>query len=86
MLASHRQPETYWSNASKEEYTTEFEGMRSILSQFANIPMSEVKGIRVPFLRPGWNAQFDMMTESGFLYDASIVGKWSKTRSRIYVK
>ncbi|GAV02036.1 hypothetical protein RvY_12649 [Ramazzottius varieornatus] len=70
---THRQPEKWWSNASKDEYTAEFEGQRSILSQFANIPMSEVKGLRVPFLRPGWNAQFDMMTESGFLYDASLV-------------
>ncbi|OQV16217.1 hypothetical protein BV898_09701 [Hypsibius exemplaris] len=70
---THRQPEKWWSNATKEEYTAEFEGERSILSQFANIPMSEVKGMRVPFLRPGWNAQYDMMTESGFLYDSSLV-------------
>jgi hypothetical protein len=71
----HRQPEKWWSNATKEDYTAEFEGQRSILSQFANVPMSEVKGMRVPFLKPGWNAQYDMMTETGFLYDSSLVGK-----------
>lgn len=70
---SHRQPEKWWQNATVEELRDEFEGERVILSRFANIPMSEIKGIRVPFLQVGWNNQFYMMRESGFLYDSSMV-------------
>lgn len=30
-------------------------------------------GLRVPFLRVGWNRQFLMMSEFGFVYDSSII-------------
>lgn len=33
--------------------------------------------MRVPFLRIGWNRQFLMMKEFGFLYDASMVAPFS---------
>lgn len=34
-------------------------------------------GLRVPFLRVGWNRQFLMMSEFGFNYDSSIVAPFS---------
>jgi len=33
--------------------------------------------MRVPFLRVGWNRQFLMMREFGFVYDASMVAPYS---------
>jgi len=33
--------------------------------------------MRVPFLRVGWNRQFLMMKEFGFVYDASMVAPFS---------
>ena len=34
--------------------------------------MEDIRGLRVPYLRPGWNRQFLMMKEFGFVYDSSI--------------
>lgn len=42
-----------------------------------NNSMSYLSGMRVPFLRVGWNRQFLMMKEFGFIYDASMVAPFS---------
>lgn len=34
-------------------------------------------GLRAPFLRVGWNRQFLMMSEFGFVYDSSILAPFS---------
>ena len=34
--------------------------------------MQDIRGLRVPFLSVGWNRQFLMMREFGFVYDSSI--------------
>ena len=34
-------------------------------------------GLRAPFLRTGWNRQFLMMSEFGFVYDSSMVAPFS---------
>ena len=34
-------------------------------------------GMRVPFLRVGWNRQFLMMKEFGFVYDSSMAAPFS---------
>jgi hypothetical protein len=47
--------------------------MANIVNKFAGIPLDEIRGTRVPFLRVGWNTQFIMMKEFGFLYDSSMV-------------
>lgn len=39
--------------------------------------MEEIRGMRVPFLRVGWNRQFLMMKEFGFVYDSSMVAPFS---------
>ena len=52
-------------------------GEANILNRFSNIPMEEIHGLRAPFLEIGWNRQFLMMQEFGFLYDSSIVAPFS---------
>lgn len=39
--------------------------------------MEDIRGLRVPFLRVGWNRQFLMMKEFGFVYDASMAAPLS---------
>ena len=34
--------------------------------------MEDLRGVRVPYLSVGWNRQFLMMKEFGFVYDSSI--------------
>ena len=40
--------------------------------RFGGIKMEDIRGLRVPYLKPGWNRQFLMMKEFGFVYDSSI--------------
>jgi len=47
--------------------------MANIINKFAGIPLDEIRGVRVPFLRIGWNTQLIMMREFGLLYDSSMV-------------
>ncbi|CAD6999373.1 unnamed protein product [Ceratitis capitata] len=75
---THRGPEMWWSkNATIEDWFDEMVGQANILNRFANIRMEDIRGIRVPFLRVGWNKQFLMMKEFGFVYDASMVAPFS---------
>lgn len=48
-------------------------GQANILHRFANVRLEEIRGIRAPYLRVGWNRQFLMMKEFGFVYDSTIV-------------
>lgn len=48
-------------------------GEANILNRFAGVRMEDIRGIRVPHLRVGWNRQFLMMKEFGFVYDSSMV-------------
>ncbi|CAH0564215.1 unnamed protein product, partial [Brassicogethes aeneus] len=75
---THRGPEEWWSyNATIEDWFDEMVGEANILHRFAHIRMEDIKGLRVPFLRVGWNRQFLMMKEFGFLYDSSMVAPFS---------
>nr|XP_036226970.1 chitin deacetylase 1 isoform X1 [Bactrocera oleae] len=75
---THRGPEIWWSkNATIEDWFDEMVGQANILNRFANIRMEDIRGMRVPFLRIGWNRQFLMMKEFGFVYDASMVAPFS---------
>ena len=40
--------------------------------RFGGIDMEDLRGVRVPYLSVGWNRQFLMMKEFGFVYDSSI--------------
>lgn len=48
-------------------------GQANIVNKFGNVRMEDLRGMRVPFLRVGWNRQFLMMKEFGFVYDSSMV-------------
>jgi len=68
----------YWSDLSPEEYEAEFDGARLITERYANISQGEILGMRVPQGRVGGNAQFKMMIDWGFLYDASLAAPRSR--------
>lgn len=52
-------------------------GQANILHKFSNIRLNELRGLRVPFLRIGWNRQYLMMKEFGFQFDSSMVAPFS---------
>lgn len=52
-------------------------GVANIINKYAGVRIEDIKGLRAPFLRVGWNRQFLMMSEFGFVYDASIVAPFS---------
>ncbi|KAL9929449.1 chitin and LDLR binding deacetylase 3 [Glossina fuscipes fuscipes] len=77
---TQRSPEIWWSkNATIEDWFDEMVGQANILNRFASVRMEEIRGMRVPFLRVGWNRQFLMMKEFGFVYDSSMVAPFSNT-------
>lgn len=52
-------------------------GQANILNKFAKIRLEDIRGLRVPFLKTGWNRQFLMMKEFGFIYESSIIAPLS---------
>ncbi len=52
-------------------------GQANIINKFGNVRMEDLRGMRVPFLRVGWNRQFLMMKEFGFVYDSSMIAPFS---------
>nr|XP_004931841.2 chitin deacetylase 1 [Bombyx mori] len=71
---THRGPEEWWSkNATVEDWFDEMVGEANIINRFGRIHMEDFRGMRVPYLSVGWNRQFLMMQEFGFVYDATIV-------------
>lgn len=68
---THRSNTTYWSTLSEQGWKDEMAGMRTIISNFANIPEDDIKGIRVPYLQSGGDTQFAMMAHENFKYDCS---------------
>merc|ERR1711962_1069197 len=69
---THKDDESYWTEASTDDWAREMSGTRLIIDKFANITDNSVVGLRSPYLRVGGNAQFTMMEEQAFLYDSSI--------------
>lgn len=55
-----------------EEWVGEMIGMREILRHFANISKNDIVGMRAPFLKPGRNAQYEVLEDFGYIYDSSI--------------
>jgi len=69
---THKDDESYWTDASTDDWAREMSGTRLIIDKFANITDNSVVGLRAPYLRVGGNRQFTMMEEQAFLYDSSI--------------
>ncbi|XP_043513906.1 chitin deacetylase 1 isoform X1 [Frieseomelitta varia] len=75
---THRGPEEWWSrNATIEDWFDEMVGVANIINKYAAVRLEDIKGLRAPFLRTGWNRQFLMMSEFGFVYDSSMVAPFS---------
>ncbi|KAK0171255.1 hypothetical protein PV328_009005 [Microctonus aethiopoides] len=75
---THRGPEEWWSrNATIEDWFDEMVGVANIINKYGGVRIDEIKGLRAPFLRVGWNRQFLMMSEFGFAYDSSMVAPFS---------
>lgn len=45
-----------------EEWVGEMIGMREILRHFSNVSVNDVVGMRAPFLKPGRNTQYKVIT------------------------
>ncbi|KAL6264333.1 hypothetical protein P5V15_004440 [Pogonomyrmex californicus] len=75
---THRGPEEWWSkNATIEDWFDEMVGIANIIKKYAAVRIGDIKGVRAPFLQIGWNRQFLMMSEFGFVYDSSIIAPFS---------
>lgn len=42
---------SYWQNLDVETLLQEFKGERELIAHFANIPIEDIKGMRVPLLQ-----------------------------------
>ncbi|ELU01405.1 hypothetical protein CAPTEDRAFT_120556, partial [Capitella teleta] len=69
---SHRTPTTWWRDASQAEYKEEIVGQKNNIHKYADVPLNEIRGMRVPFLQLGKDNQFNMLEKNHFLYDASM--------------
>jgi len=70
---THDNDEDYWTDGSKETWSEEMAGGRTILEKFARLPVGDVLGVRAPLLRLGGNNMFAALEENEFLYDSSMV-------------
>ncbi|CAL8079007.1 unnamed protein product [Orchesella dallaii] len=57
---------------SYEKWAQEMIGMKEILGKFANITGEDIIGMRAPYLKPGKNAQYEVLQDFGFVWDSSI--------------
>ncbi|KAB7497293.1 hypothetical protein Anas_01331 [Armadillidium nasatum] len=58
---------------SAANWTGEMVTMREILKNYASVNTDEVIGMRAPHLKPGRNAQFEMIYDYNFVWDSSMV-------------
>ncbi|KAF5271002.1 hypothetical protein FQR65_LT05352 [Abscondita terminalis] len=68
---SHTANTDYWNNLSVNELNLEFVDHIKLISKFANIPESSIKGARVPFLQIPGDNYYQMIEDSTFVYDCS---------------
>ncbi|XP_028177106.1 uncharacterized protein LOC114364947 [Ostrinia furnacalis] len=68
---THKTDQEYWRTATTEDMMKEFGDQRKQMELLANIPISEIHGIRSPFLQLSGNATFQVIKEAGLTYDCS---------------
>lgn len=69
---THRTPNTWWLNATEEQWTHEAADQQSILNLWGNIKKEEIRGFRSPFLATS-ETELMVLHKSKFLYEASMV-------------
>lgn len=57
---------------SQKKWTREVAGQREILAAYGGVKLSDVRGMRAPFLSVGGNKMFKMLHDSNFTYDSSM--------------
>jgi hypothetical protein len=57
---------------SYEKWAQEMIGMKMILGKFANVSGEDIIGMRAPYLKPGRNAQYEVLQDFGFVWDSSV--------------
>lgn len=78
-IALHSITHSSFGQASTEQLYAEFIGQRQIIAEFADIPETEVVGVRMPFLQLAGDKQYKMLQDNGLLYDFSRT-QWNSKR------
>ncbi|CAN8001871.1 unnamed protein product [Ixodes hexagonus] len=65
----------YWTNLDANGWEAEMVGERDLLSKMAEIPASDIVGMRAPLLITGGDKGYKTAKDAGLLYDASIPHK-----------
>jgi len=68
---THQPPTEHWRDMTVEGHMEEFADEEVIISNFAQIPIDELKGLRIPFLQLSGDNSFEMMQKAGLKYDCS---------------
>jgi len=61
----------YWSKATVDTLVSEFKGQKEIISQYANIPIKHIVGVRTPQLLLNGDNSFTAYNQSGLKFDSS---------------
>lgn len=68
---THNTTTGYWRDMSVDRLGREFADERRLISKFADIPLNEMQGIRLPFLQMSADNSFEMLQREQLLYDCS---------------
>ncbi|XP_055921158.1 uncharacterized protein LOC129952548 isoform X4 [Eupeodes corollae] len=71
-IASHTVSHSFGEQFSQKKWTREVAGQREILAAYGGVKLSDVRGMRAPFLSVGGNKMFKMLYDSNFTYDSSM--------------
>ncbi|KAI8033683.1 hypothetical protein M5D96_013561 [Drosophila gunungcola] len=71
-MASHTVSHSFGEQFSQKKWTREIAGQREILSAYGGVKLSDVRGMRAPFLSVGGNKMYKMLYDSNFTYDSSM--------------
>ncbi|XP_037712328.1 uncharacterized protein LOC119548810 isoform X6 [Drosophila subpulchrella] len=71
-MASHTVSHSFGEQFSQKKWTREISGQREILAAYGGVKLSDVRGMRAPFLSVGGNKMYKMLYDSNFTYDSSM--------------
>ncbi|XP_046804011.1 mucin-5AC isoform X6 [Lucilia cuprina] len=71
-MASHTVSHSFGEQFSQKKWTREVAGQREILAAYGGVKLSDVRGMRAPFLSVGGNKMYKMLYDSNFTYDSSM--------------